>query len=81
MIMSGLPEVDIDDLRSNTEYSNYTPSSPQIQWFWRAVRSFNREQRLKLIQFATGTGRIPSGGFAQLVGMRYYVMSWVPNLC
>ena len=71
MIMSGLPEVDIDDLRSNTEYGGYTSSSPQIQWFWRAVRSFNRELRLKLVQFATGTGRIPSGGFSLLVGMRF----------
>jgi E3 ubiquitin-protein ligase HUWE1 len=70
MIMSGLPEVDVDDLRAHTEYQGYTVSSPPIQWFWRAVRSFNRELRLKLIQFTTGTGRIPSGGFAQLVGMR-----------
>jgi hypothetical protein len=36
--MSGLPEVDVEDLRANTEYQGYTPSSPQIQWFWRAVR-------------------------------------------
>lgn len=69
MIISGLPEVDLDDLRANTLYSTYTPSSPQIQWFWRAVNSMDREERVKLVQFVTGTGRIPVGGFAKLVGM------------
>ena len=70
LVISGLPEVDIDDLKANTEYSDYTPASVQIQWFWRAVRSFTREQQVKLVQFVTGTGKIPVGGFAELVGMR-----------
>eukprot|EP00049_Salpingoeca_infusionum_P010474 m.180003 g.180003 ORF g.180003 m.180003 type:complete len:510 (+) comp14651_c3_seq1:981-2510(+) len=69
LIISGLPEVDIEDLRANTEYRSYSSSSPQIQWFWRAVRSFEPEERVKLVQFVTGTGRIPVGGFARLVGM------------
>lgn len=57
-------------LLSCSEYgSAYSPSSPQIQWFWRAVRTFDHEQRVKLVQFITGTGKIPVGGFAELVGM------------
>ena len=71
MIISGLPSVDVDDLQAHTQYEGYTANSLQIQWFWRAVRSFNREQRMKLIQFATGTGRIPPGGFEALTGMKY----------
>jgi E3 ubiquitin-protein ligase HUWE1 len=71
-LISGLPDVDIDDLRGNTDYhSGYNPNSPQIQWFWRCVRSFSRNERIKLIQFVTGTGKIPVGGFAHLVGMRF----------
>ena len=31
-MISGLPEIDIDDLRANTEYSGYTAASRQIQW-------------------------------------------------
>ncbi len=70
MVISGLPEVDIDDLKANTEYgAGYTATSPQIQWFWRAVRAMDREERLKLVQFVTGTGRIPVGGFSELQGM------------
>lgn len=76
LIISGLPNVDIDDLKANTEYSDYTGSSVQIQWFWRAVRSFTREQQIKLVQFVTGTGKIPVGGFAELVGMRFALSKW-----
>jgi E3 ubiquitin-protein ligase HUWE1 len=39
LLISGLPDIDVDDWKANTEYHNYTPSSPQIQWFWRLVIS------------------------------------------
>src|SRR5205814_10434597 len=51
-------------------YSNYDASSPQIQWFWRAVRSFDKEERAKLLQFATGTSKVPLNGFKELEGMQ-----------
>ena len=68
LLISGLPDIDIDDWKNNTEYQNYTVSSPPIQWFWRAVRSFSQEERAKLIQFTTGTSKVPLGGFAKLQG-------------
>lgn len=68
LLISGMPDIDIDDWKNNTEYQNYTSSSPQIQWFWRAVRSFSQEERAKLIQFATGTSKVPLEGFQQLQG-------------
>ncbi|KAI8614143.1 hypothetical protein BC830DRAFT_406826 [Chytriomyces sp. MP71] len=68
LLISGLPDIDIDDMKNNTEYQNYSPSSPQIQWFWRAVRSFSQEERAKLIQFATGTSKVPLEGFKALEG-------------
>jgi E3 ubiquitin-protein ligase HUWE1 len=69
LLISGLPDIDIDDWKSNTEYHNYNPSSPQIQWFWRAVRSFDKEERAKLLQFVTGTSKVPLNGFKELEGM------------
>ena len=68
-MISGLPEIDVDDWKSNTEYHNYTGASPQIQWFWRAVRSFDKEERAKLLQFVTGTSKVPLNGFKELEGM------------
>ncbi|CAG8500448.1 3553_t:CDS:10 [Paraglomus brasilianum] len=69
LLISGMPDIDIDDWKNNTEYQNYTPSSPQIQWFWRAVRSFDQEERAKLLQFVTGTSKVPLGGFSVLQGV------------
>ncbi|WBW74340.1 HECT-type ubiquitin-protein ligase E3 Ptr1 [Schizosaccharomyces osmophilus] len=69
LLISGLPEIDNDDWRNNTDYHGYSVSSPQIQWFWRAVRSFDEEERAKLLQFATGTSKVPLNGFKELEGM------------
>ncbi|KAH8177927.1 HECT-domain (ubiquitin-transferase) domain-containing protein [Sarocladium implicatum] len=69
LLISGLPDIDVDDWKSNTEYQNYTPSSQQIQWFWRVVRSFDKEERAKLLQFVTGTSKVPLNGFKELEGM------------
>uniref|UniRef100_A0A1I8ACG6 HECT-type E3 ubiquitin transferase n=1 Tax=Steinernema glaseri TaxID=37863 RepID=A0A1I8ACG6_9BILA len=69
LLISGLPTIDIDDLCANTEYKTYTKSSPQIQWFWRALRSFEREDLAKFLQFVTGTSKVPLQGFSSLEGM------------
>ncbi|OJJ44033.1 hypothetical protein ASPZODRAFT_135477 [Penicilliopsis zonata CBS 506.65] len=69
LLISGLPEIEVDDWKNNTEYHNYSASSPQIQWFWRAVRSFDKEERAKLLQFVTGTSKVPLNGFKELEGM------------
>ncbi|WEW60822.1 E3 ubiquitin-protein ligase tom1 [Emydomyces testavorans] len=69
LLISGLPEIDVDDWKNNTEYHNYSASSPQIQWFWRAVRSFDKEERAKLLQFVSGTSKVPLNGFRELEGM------------
>ncbi|XP_003380634.1 putative HECT-domain protein [Trichinella spiralis] len=69
LLISGLPIIDIDDLQQNTEYYKYNKNSLQIQWFWRAVRSFDHAERAKLLQFVTGTSRVPLQGFAALPGM------------
>lgn len=68
LLISGLPDIDIDDWKNNTDYTNYTASSAQVRWFWRVVRSFSQEERAKLLQFATGTSKVPLGGFSQLQG-------------
>ncbi|KAK9762549.1 E3 ubiquitin-protein ligase tom1 [Basidiobolus ranarum] len=69
LLISGMPDIDVDDWKNNTEYQGYTTSSPQIQWFWRAVRSFDQEERAKLIQFVTGTSKVPLEGFSSLQGV------------
>lgn len=41
----------------------------QIQWFWRALRSFDQAERAKFLQFVTGTSKVPLQGFVALEGM------------
>ncbi|EGG21935.1 putative E3 ubiquitin-protein ligase [Cavenderia fasciculata] len=70
LLISGLPEIDIDDLKSNTEYTGYTAESPQINWFWNVVaEKLSNEEKALLLQFVTGTTKVPLDGFKALVGM------------
>ncbi len=55
LLISGLPNIDIDDLKNNSEYHKYSTNSLQVQWFWRALRSFDQADRAKFLQFVTGT--------------------------
>lgn len=66
LLISGLPEIDVDDLRANTEYSGYTAASPVIQWFWEVVRSLEKQDLALLVQFVTGTSKVPLEGFKAL---------------
>jgi E3 ubiquitin-protein ligase HUWE1 len=70
LLISGLPEIDVDDWRAHTEYHNYNVNSPQITWFWRVVRGMSNEERAKLLQFVTGTSKVPLNGFKDLEGMQ-----------
>ncbi|CAK9823562.1 E3 ubiquitin-protein ligase HUWE1, partial [Anthophora retusa] len=69
LLISGLPNVDIEDLKANTEYHKYNANCLQIQWFWRALRGFDQADRAKFLQFVTGTSKVPLQGFAALEGM------------
>lgn len=68
LLISGLPDINVDDWLANTTYNNYLASLIQIQWFWRAVKLFDNEERAKLLQFATGTSKVPLNGFKDLNG-------------
>ena len=70
LLISGLPEIDVDDWKAHTEYHNYNGNSPQVVWFWRIVRSMSNEERAKLLQFVTGTSKVPLNGFKDLEGMQ-----------
>ncbi|BFI34167.1 E3 ubiquitin-protein ligase HUWE1 [Marchantia polymorpha subsp. ruderalis] len=69
LLISGLPEIDLEDLKANTEYTGYTAASPVVQWFWEVVRAFNKEDMARLLQFITGTSKVPLEGFRALQGI------------
>ncbi|XP_026175585.1 E3 ubiquitin-protein ligase NEDD4-like isoform X1 [Mastacembelus armatus] len=69
LLMCGLGDVDVNDWRQNTKYKNgYCSNHVVIQWFWKTVLLMDAEKRIRLLQFVTGTSRVPMNGFAELYG-------------
>ncbi|KAM9487938.1 E3 ubiquitin-protein ligase HECW1 isoform 2-T3 [Clarias gariepinus] len=81
LVIAGTAEIDLSDWRSNTEYrGGYHDGHIVIRWFWAVVEHFNNEQRLRLLQFVTGTSSVPYEGFAALRGSngprRFCIEKW-----
>ena len=70
LVIAGTAEIDVKDWRKNTDYrGGYYDSDMIIQWFWIVIeRKFDNDQRLRLLQFVTGTSSIPYEGFEALRG-------------
>ncbi|KAH9967967.1 hypothetical protein BC827DRAFT_460586 [Russula dissimulans] len=68
LLIGGSTEIDVDDWAKYTDYIGYDAGDEVIQWFWKCVRSWPPESRSRLLQFATGTSRIPVTGFRGLRG-------------
>uniref|UniRef100_A0A8D0CSL0 E3 ubiquitin-protein ligase n=1 Tax=Sander lucioperca TaxID=283035 RepID=A0A8D0CSL0_SANLU len=68
VMLCGMQEIDLVDWQRSTIYRHYARSSKQILWFWQFVKEMDNEKRMRLLQFVTGTCRLPVGGFADLMG-------------
>lgn len=68
LMLCGMQEMDMSDWQKNTIYRHYTKNSKQIQWFWQVIKEMDNEKRIRLLQFVTGTCRLPVGGFVELIG-------------
>ncbi|KAK9517220.1 hypothetical protein VZT92_025105 [Zoarces viviparus] len=68
LMLCGMQEIDMADWQKNTIYRHYTKNSKQIHWFWQVVKEMDNEKRIRLLQFVTGTCRLPVGGFTELIG-------------
>ncbi|XP_014667841.1 PREDICTED: E3 ubiquitin-protein ligase NEDD4-like [Priapulus caudatus] len=81
LLMCGLGDIDVKDWRDNTVYKGeYFPNHKVVQWYWRLVLAMNNEQRARLLQFVTGTSRVPMNGFKELYGSNgpqlYTIEKW-----
>ncbi|KAJ3283722.1 hypothetical protein HDU79_008837, partial [Rhizoclosmatium sp. JEL0117] len=68
LLIGGLAEVDMDDWMKNTDYRGYTENDETVKMFWRCVKEWDNEKKANLLQFVTGTSRIPVNGFKDLQG-------------
>ena len=64
LLLSGVGTIDVDDWRRNSLYKGgYSDHHVVIGWFWHLVFTFGDEMRSRLLQFVTGTSRVPMNGF------------------
>ncbi|KAI9329014.1 hypothetical protein DFJ73DRAFT_902704, partial [Zopfochytrium polystomum] len=68
LLIGGLADIDVDDWKKHTDYRGYSENDETVQHFWRAVKAWDNEKRANLLQFVTGTSRIPVNGFKDLQG-------------
>lgn len=68
LLIGGISEIDVDDWKKHTDYRGYSENDEVIQWFWKCIRNWDSEQKSRLLQFTTGTSRIPVNGFKDLQG-------------
>ncbi|KEG06198.1 putative ubiquitin-protein ligase-like [Trypanosoma grayi] len=81
LVICGMPDIDVEDLRVHTVYEGFTATSPQIRWFWEVVASMTKEDRANLLQFSTGASKVPHGGFSNLesasgAAQRFTITKW-----
>jgi E3 ubiquitin-protein ligase HUWE1 len=70
LLISGLPDIDVHDLKKNTEYVGWKATDKEMVWFWNILFSLNRNEKASFLQFVTGSAKVPLSGFAELQGMR-----------
>ena len=70
LLISGLPDIDVLDLKQNTDYVGWKATDKEIQWFWNILFSLSRNQKAAFLQFVTGSSKVPLAGFGELPGMR-----------
>ncbi|RHY87591.1 hypothetical protein DYB35_001596 [Aphanomyces astaci] len=73
LLLCGVPTVDVDDWQRHAQVSflqEVTPPSrlelQNVAWFWANLHDLSNEQRAKLLQFVTGSSRVPAQGFKRV---------------
>lgn len=65
----------MEDWKTNTQIDGYVVSDAVVQWFWKAVENYDEEMRARLLQFVTGTSKVPMNGFSELQGTRVIIIA------
>ena len=64
LLLNGKKDINVDEMANQTKYTGgYSRSSVPVQFFWVAMKSFSKEERGELLQYATGTNKAPLDGF------------------
>lgn len=68
-LLCGITQIDVNDWEEYTTFKGgYHKTHHVVVWFFKAIRSFDNEFNARLLQFVTGTSRVPMNGFRELQG-------------
>lgn len=67
LLVCGATDYSVSDLKMNHVVIGSSYDFLKVlDWFWKALASFADEEFARLLQFVTGSSRLPPGGFAEL---------------
>ncbi|KAF0700652.1 Aste57867_8830 [Aphanomyces stellatus] len=66
LVLCGLSVIDVSDWKTHTMVSLRLRHSRVLDWFWEIVESMPPVDQATLLQFATGSSRVPVQGFKGL---------------
>ena len=67
LLLNGRPFIDCEEWKSFTEYKEpYNENHVVIKWFWEILSELSQKELSNLLLFATGSSRVPLGGFIEL---------------
>jgi len=72
LMISGSSEIDVFEWQRYTAYGDIRPSKDKkkatiMNWFWDYVSRMDEEKKSVLLQFCTGSARLPAAGFSALI--------------
>jgi len=67
LLLSGVQSISVDDWKQHANVAAAEGTHPElVRWFWEVMDECDDEGRARVLQFTTGMGRLPGGGFAEL---------------
>ncbi|ETW03821.1 hypothetical protein, variant 1 [Aphanomyces invadans] len=87
LLLCGVPTVDVDDWKRHAQVAYLVENTPtrlelqNVSWFWAVLDTFTNEQRAKLLQFVTGSSRVPAQGFKALISTDGRVQPFKLSFC
>ncbi|EQC34917.1 hypothetical protein, variant [Saprolegnia diclina VS20] len=73
LLLCGVPSIDTEDWQRHSEVKYVTPLVPteielrNCRWFWAIVNNMAPQEQARLLQFVTGSSRVPAQGFKALI--------------
>eukprot|EP00055_Hartaetosiga_balthica_P008981 m.34748 g.34748 ORF g.34748 m.34748 type:complete len:920 (-) comp6553_c0_seq1:1143-3902(-) len=67
-LITGTKRYNLEDWKSNTEYSGFKEDDDVILWLWEYIEGASEKEQSELLQFCTGSTRVPLEGFQALQG-------------